>query len=343
MAHSIELGLHTFGDITLGVDGGPLSHARVIRDVIDEAVLADEVGVDCFGIGEHHRADFAVSSPEVVLAAVAGRTRRIRLGSATTVLSTDDPVRVFQRFATLDAAADGRAEIILGRGWFTESFRLFGYEMSDYDALFEEKLGLFAALTRQRAVTWHGKFRPALTSQTVFPPLEHGVLRTWVAVGATPESVLRAARHGLPLMIAVIGGEPKRFKPFVELYRTTLEKLGRPKLAIGVHSAGHVADTDARAREEFWAAYKPYRDRIGVERGWPPIEHAQFDVEVDRGSLYVGAPETVARKIAVTVRELGISRFDLKFSAGTLAHETLMHSISLYGTVVIPLVRDMLS
>lgn len=342
MAQFLEFGLDTFGDITAGPDGRLLPHAQVIRNVIDEAVFADELGVDFFGVGEHHRPDFAVSSPEIVLAVIAGRTSRIRLGSATTVLSSDDPVRVFERFATLNAAAKGRAEVILGRGWFTEFFPLFGYELSDYDVLFAEKLDLFAALIRRDTVTWRGKGRPPLTNQRVFPPIEASPLKTWIAVGSTPESVLRAAQHDLPLMLAVIGGEPQRFKPLVELYRLAFERLGRPIQAIGVHSTGYVADTDAQAREEFWPHYKRFRDRIGSERGWPPIERAKFDVEADRGSLYVGSPEMVARKIVETVKALAISRFDMKYSVGTLPHEKLLRSIELYGSKVIPIVRDIL-
>jgi probable LLM family oxidoreductase len=342
MARSLELGLDTFGDITAASDGRFLPHAQVIRNIVEEAVLADELGVDFFGVGEHHRADFAVSSPEVVLAVIAGRTRRIRLGSATTVLSSDDPVRVFQRFATLDAATSGRAEVILGRGWFLESFPLFGYEVSQYDALFEEKLDLFAALIRQNIITWRGKFRAPLTNQQVYPPIEAALLRTWVAVGASPESVLRAARYNLPMILAIIGGDPQRFRPFVELYHRAFEKLGGPSQAIGVHSAGYVADTDAQAREEFWVHYKTFRDRIGVERGWSPVSRATFNVEADRGSLYVGSPDTVARRIVTTVKTLDISRFEMKYSVGALPHEKLLHSIELYGSRVIPLVHDML-
>ncbi len=216
MPQHIEFGLDTFGDITAGPDGGLLSHAQGIRDVIEEATLADELGIDAFGVGEHHRPDFAISAPEVVLAAIAGRTKRIVLGTAVTVLSTDDPVRVFERFSTLNAASNGRAEITLGRGSFTESFPLFGYELSQYEELFEEKLDLFAALIRQEAVTWRGNTRPALTNQRVFPPLEHGplktdALKTWIGVGGSPESVIRAARYDFPLMLAIIGGDPKRF------------------------------------------------------------------------------------------------------------------------------------
>jgi probable LLM family oxidoreductase len=343
MPQHLELGLDTFGDVTAGPDGGLLAQAQVIRNVIDEAVLADELGVDFFGVGEHHRPDFAVSAPEVVLAAIAGRTRRIRLGSAVTVLSSDDPIRVYQRFSTLDAASNGRAEIIVGRGSFTESFPLFGYELSQYEALFEEKLDLLAAVIRQEAVTWHGKTRPPLTNQRVFPPVEVGPLKTWIGVGGSPESVVRAARYDMPLMLAIIGGDPKRFRQYVDLYHRAYAQFGRPVQPVGVHSPGHVADTDAQAREELWPGYKRMHDRIGAERGWPPIGRAAFDQEADRGSLYVGSPETVARKIATTAKALGLSRFDMKYSAGPLSHEKLLRSVELYGSKVIPLVRDMLA
>ncbi len=343
MAQQLELGLDTFGDITTGPDGAPLPHAQVIRNVVEEAVLADELGVDFIGVGEHHRADFAVSSPEVVLAAVAGRTRRIHLGSAVTVLSSDDPVRVFQRFATLDAVSSGRAEVILGRGSFTESFPLFGFELSDYEELFEEKLDLFAALITRQPVTWRGNTRSPLSNQRVYPTTESGSLRTWIGVGGSPESVVRAARHELPMMLAIIGGAPERFESYVELYHRSLDRLGKPVLPIGVHSPGYVADSDEQAREELWPPYKQMLDRIGAERGWNPMTRSAFEQEVDRGSLYVGSPETVARKIARTAKRLGISRFDMKYSAGALSHEKLMHSIELYGSRVIGLVRDMLA
>jgi probable LLM family oxidoreductase len=306
-------------------------------------VLADVLGVDFIGVGEHHRSDFAVSSPEVVLAAIGGRTTRIRLGSAVTVLSSDDPVRVFQRFATLDAASNGRVKVILGRGSFTESFPLFGYDLSEYEDLFEEKLNLFAALIKQEPVTWQGKTRSALTNQRVFPPIESGTLKTWVGVGGSPESVVRAARCGMPMMPAIIGGNPERFAPYIELYHRSLEQLGKSKLPVGVHSPGYIADTDKQAREELWPDYKQMRDRIGAERGWGPMERAEFEQEASQGSLYVGSPETVARRIAATARALGISRFDMKYSAGALSHEKLMRSVELYGRKVIPLVRDMLA
>ena len=339
----IELGLDTFGDVTEDTDGRLLSHPQVIRDVVDEAVLADGVGVDFIGLGEHHRADFAISSPETVLAAIAGRTERIRLGSAVTVLSSDDPVRVFQRFATLDAVSNGRAEVILGRGSFTESFPLFGYPLEQYETLFAEKLDLFAALLRQEPVTWNGTVRPPLVGQRVFPPVERAPLTTWIVVGGSPESVVRAARYDLPLMLAIIGGDPVRFRPYVDLYHRALAQLGRLPKPIGVHSPGHVADSDEAAKEELWPDYRRMHDRIGASRGWPPLERGQFEREIASGSLYVGAPETVARKIARTASALGIARFDLKYSAGPLAHAKLMRSIELYGTKVIPLVRDMLA
>lgn len=343
MAQHLELGLDTFGDVTAGVDGGLLPQAQIIRNVIEEAVLADRLGVDFFGVGEHHRADFAVSAPEIVLAAIAGRTSRIHLGSAVTVLSSDDPIRVFQRFATLDAAANGRAEVILGRGSFTESFPLFGYELSQYETLFEEKLDLFTALIRQEAVTWQGTTRPALTNQRVFPPIETGTLKTWIGVGGSPESVVRAARYDLPLMLAIIGGDPRRFRPYVDLYHRAFQQLGRSARPIGVHSPGYVADTDEKAREELWPDYKQMRDRIGAERGWPPMGRAEFEREAEHGSLYVGSPERVARKIVATATALGVSRFQMKYSAGPLPHEKLLRSIELYGSKVMPLVREMLA
>jgi len=226
VSNEFELGIDTFGDITAGPDGARLPAAQVIRNVVEEAVLADRLGLDFIGVGEHHRDDFAVSAPEVVLAAIAGKTERIRLGSAVTVLSSDDPVRVYQRFSTLDAVSGGRAEVILGRGSFIESFPLFGYRLEDYEVLFEEKLELFAALARGGPVSWSGSTRSPLTDVVVHPQVEHGPLRAWVGVGGSPQSVVRAASHGLPLMLAIIGGEPKRFAPFVDLYHRALAELG---------------------------------------------------------------------------------------------------------------------
>jgi probable LLM family oxidoreductase len=275
----------------------------------------------------------------MVLAAIAGRTKRIRLGSAVTVLSSDDPIRVYQRFATLDALSNGRAEVILGRGSFIESFPLFGLDLNQYEELFNDKLDLYAAVLTEQPVTWQGKTRPPLKSQSVYPKTESGRLTTWIGVGGTPQSVVRAAHYGLPMMLAIIGGDPKRFVPFADLFRKALKEMGKPLLPVGVHSHGFVGETDAQAREDLWPDYKRMRDKIGSERGWPPMSRAEFDREIEHGSLYVGAPETVARKIAATVKALGAVRFDMKYSAGPLSHEKMMRSIELYGRKVIPLVR----
>jgi probable LLM family oxidoreductase len=344
MTREIELGLDTFGDVTADADGRPLTHAQVLRNLVEQGVLADQVGVDFIGIGEHHREDFAVSAPEVVLAAIAARTSRIRLGSAVTVLSSDDPIRVYQRFATLDGVSGGRAEVILGRGSFTESFPLFGFDLAHYEQLFDEKLDLFAAVREQCPVTWAGSTRPPLTDQRVFPPVENAPLKTWIGVGGSPESVVRAARYGMPLMLAIIGGEPLRFSPLVDLYHRALEQLGQPDQPVGEHSPGHIAETDELAREELWPHYSTMVDRIGRERGWPPMSRAQFDSAAGpEGALFVGSPETVATKIAHVARGLGLSRFDLKYSNGALGHDKLMTCIELYGTRVIPRVRELLA
>ncbi len=344
MAQELELGLDTFGDVTHDGQARPLPHPEVIRNLVEEAVLADELGLDFIGVGEHHRPDFAVSAPEVVLAAIAGRTSRIRLGSAVTVLSSDDPVRVFQRFATLDAVSGGRAEVILGRGSFVESFPLFGYQLDDYEVLFEEKLDLFAALRGEGPIEWTGTTRAALHGQRVVPGTESGRLRTWVGVGGSPESVVRAAGHGLPLMLAIIGGQPLRFEPLVALYHRALAQLGQPVQPVGAHSPGYVAGSDEQARDELWPHHSALFARIGRERGWPPMTREQFDQAAGPdGALFVGSPDTVATKIVRVAKGLGLSRFDLKYSAGTLPHEALMSSIELYGTKVAPQVREELS
>lgn len=340
---TVELGLDTFGDVTHDDAGEPVTHAQTIRNVVDQAVLADEVGLSFFGVGEHHRREFAISSPEIVLAAAAARTSRIHLGTAVTVLSSDDPVRVFERFATLDAVSHGRAEVILGRGSFIESFPLFGYDLRDYETLFDEKLDLFSQLLEEKPVTWQGTLRAPLQEADVFPKTENG-LRAWVGVGGTPESVVRAARYGYGLMLAIIGGPADRFRPFADLYRRSLATFDKPQLPIGVHSPGHIAATDQEAWEEAYDGFAAMNNTIGRERGWPPYSRMRFQRDVGtEGALYVGSPETVARKIVDTVKSLAVQRFDMKFSTGSLSHERLMNSIELYGTRVAPLVRDMLS
>ncbi len=340
---TLELGLDTFGDVTLGADGKMLAQGRVLRNVVEQAVLADQTGIFFIGLGEHHRDDFAISAPEVVLAAIAARTSKIRLGSAVTVLSSDDPIRVFQRFSTLNALSNGRAEVILGRGSFTESFPLFGFDLNDYELLFEEKLGLFTQLIREPKITWSGQTRPPLSAQRVFPTLAAGGLKTWIGVGGSPESVVRAVSHDLPMMLAIIGGDPRRFKPHTDLYHRACAQLGHTPHPLGVHSPGHVADTDEIAREQLWPHYKKLHDRIGAERGWSPTTRAQFEAEAAHGSLYVGSPETVAKKIAATARDLGLGRFDMKYSSGPMPHDQLMRSVELYGTKVIPMVHDLLA
>ncbi|WP_413874904.1 LLM class flavin-dependent oxidoreductase [Albidovulum sp.] len=339
---TLELALDTFGDVTLGPDGRMKPQDQVIRDVVEQAVLADAVGVDFIGLGEHHRDDFAISAPEVILGAIAARTARIRLGTAVTVLSSDDPIRVFQRFSTLHALSGGRAEVILGRGSFTESFPLFGFDLKDYETLFNEKLDLFTMLLRDRKVSWSGTTRTALKDQPVHPALARP-LRAWIGVGGTPESVMRAVHYDLPMMLAIIGGPAARFRPFVDLYHRAAGQAGRAPQPIGVHSPGHVADTDEAAKEDLWPHYKRLLDRIGRERGWSPVSRDHFEAEAGQGALYVGSPETVARKIAGTVRALGLSRFEMKYSSGPMPHDRLMRSVELYGARVIPLVRDMLA
>lgn len=341
---NVELGLDTFGDVTVGEDGERLSDAQTIRDIVDQAVLADQVGLSFFGVGEHHRHEFAVSSPELVLAAAAARTEKIHLGTAVTVLSSDDPVRVYERFATLDALSAGRAEVILGRGSFIESFPLFGYDLGDYEVLFEEKLDLLSQLLTEKPVTWQGTTRAALNNADVFPKTENGI-RAWVGVGGSPESVVRTARYGYGLMLAIIGGSADRFRPYVDLYHRSLASFGHSgAMPVGVHSPGHIADSDAQAWDELYPAMEANRNAIGAERGWPPYSRLQFQHDIGpEGAVYAGSPETVARKIAATMKTLGATRFDLKYANGTLSHAKLMRSIELYGTKVAPLVSEMLS
>ncbi|MEY3971632.1 MAG: hypothetical protein RLY84_25 [Actinomycetota bacterium] len=340
---SIEFGLDTFGDITLDDKGAPQSAGVVIREVVEQAKLADELGLSGFNIGEHHRDDYAVSAPDTILAGIATVTKNIRLGTGVTVLSSEDPVRVYQRFATIDALSIGRAEITAGRGSFIESFPLFGYDLNDYHVLFEEKLDLLVKLLKEDAVTWSGTTRASLTNQQVYPKTERGRIPLRVGVGGSPESVLRAAKHGIPMALAIIGGDPARFAPYANLYRETLDKTGQPQLPISIHSPGHIAETDEQAIEEQWPHYQSAFGRIGRERGWGPMTKMHYMSEVNGGSLYVGSPETVARKIAYAISSVGANRFDLKYANGPMPHSKTMRSIELYATKVVPMVNELLT
>jgi probable LLM family oxidoreductase len=340
----LEFGLDTFGDVTHGARDRPLSHAQTIRNVVEHGVLADQAGIDFFGIGEHHTDDLPMPAADVVLAAVAARTTRIRLGSAVTVLSSDDPVRVFQRFSTLNAISGGRAEVILGRGSSIDSFPLFGYDLADYEDLFEEKTGLFAELLKGGRITWQGKTRPSLHDQDVVPHTESGPFPAWIGVGGSPQSVIRAARYGFSLMLAIIGGPPARFAPFSQLFGQALERFDRDPLPVGVHAPGHVAASDPIALDQFWPRYLQVIRHYSRIRGFGvPTKQAFLDEVGPRGALYVGSPETVARKIATNLPVLGANRFDLKYGMGGLAHEHLMTNIELYATEVIPRVRELLA
>jgi probable LLM family oxidoreductase len=321
-----------------------LSHAQTIRDVVEQGVLAEQVGVDFFGIGEHHTDDMPMPAADVVLSAIAARTSRIHLGSAVTVLSSDDPVRVFQRYSTLNAVSGGRAEVILGRGSSIDSFPLFGYDLADYEELFEEKTNLFAELLKGGPVTWQGKTRAALYDQDVVPRTENGPFPAWIGVGGSPQSVVRAAHYGFSLMLAIIGGNPARFAPFSQLFQKALERFGRAPLPVGVHSPGHVAATDEQARDEFWPYYLAVLRHYSRIRGFAVPTKESFEYEVGpHGALYVGSPETVAQKIATNLTVLGANRFDLKYGMGGLSHRALMTNIELYGTKVVPRVRELLA
>ena len=339
----VEFGLDSFGDIPVDENGKLFTHAAAIRQVVKEAILADKLGVDAISLGEHHRPDFSISSPEMVLAAVASKTKKIKLASGVTVLSSDDPVRVFQRFSTLDALSNGRAQVILGRGSFTESFPLFGYDLTDYELLFEEKIDLFSKLLDEKPVSWSGTTRASLEDADVYPKTESGRLQTLVGVGGSPKSVIRAARYGFPLMLAIIGGSAERFVPYVELYQKALKEYGKDPLPVGMHSPGFIAETDEEAMEIAWPAHKANFDRIGKSRGWKPMRYDHFKGEVAYGSLYIGSPETVAQKMAKSIKALGVERFDLVYGGGPMAASARLNMIELYGAKVIPRVRELLN
>jgi len=338
----ISFGLDTFGNMSLDDSGNPQSAAQVIRDVLAQGQLADRLGLNNFNIGEHHRDDFAVTAPDTILAGLATTTSDIILGTGVTVLSSEDPVRVYQRFATIDALSNGRVQITAGRGSFIESFPLFGYELSDYNELFEQKLELLVELLKEQPVTWSGTMRAGLTHQEVYPKTEGGKIPLRVGVGGSPESVIRAARLEIPMALAIIGGDPARFEPFARLYRESLAKLGVDQLPVSIHSPGHIAETDEQAIDEAWPGYEASFGKIGRERGWAPTTKEHFLAEVNHGSMYVGSPETVAQKIAHALSSVGANRFDLKYDMGPLPHSKLVKSIELYATEVVPKVRKLL-
>jgi len=343
----MEIGISTFVERTPDpVTKETVSPHQRMRDLIEEVELMDQVGLDVFAVGEHHRPDFVASSPAVILAAAAARTKKIKLSSAVTVLSSDDPVRVFQDFATVDLLSDGRAEIMAGRGSFIESFPLFGYDLNDYDDLFAEKLDLLVKLNKSEKISWKGKHRPAIDNLGVYPrPYQHE-LPIWVAVGGTPQSVVRAASYGLPLAMAIIGGSPEQFVSLAQLYRNTWKKAGHDesKLQISVHSHGYIADTSQQAGDEFFPSYQYVMTQLGRERGWGPMTRQSFEaMRTKKGALLVGSPQEVTEKILYEQELFGLTRFLLHISVGTMPHKQVMRAIELLGTKVAPEVRKHLS
>ncbi|NNH72881.1 LLM class flavin-dependent oxidoreductase [Nocardia uniformis] len=335
----MELGLTTFAEMIAVGDAPAPSAGQRLCEVVEEAVATERAGLDVYGVGEHHRSDFAASSPAMVLSAIAARTERIQLTSAVTVLSSADPVRTYQDFATLDLISNGRAELMAGRGSFIESFPLFGYDLADYDELFTEKLALLLKIREEGPVSWSGRFRAPLTDAVIYPRTERP-LPVWIAVGGTPESVARAGLLGLPLAIAIIGGQPARFKPLVDLYHRALEEGGHEQQPVAVHAHGYIADTDSQAVNDFYAPYAVAMSNIGRERGWGPMTREQFDsLRSQSGSLFVGTPDYVAEKIANVRDTLGLDRFMLHTSVGTLPHEKVLRNIELLGEKVAPQVR----
>ncbi|MFL6181230.1 MAG: LLM class flavin-dependent oxidoreductase, partial [Actinomycetes bacterium] len=343
-ARRFELGLNSFGDVaTTGPDRRVLTDPETIRLLIEEATLAESVGLDLFSIGEHYRQDHTDSATPVLLAAIARDTERIGLGTSVTVLSTNDPVRLYQDFATVDAVSNGRARLVLGRASVTESFALFGFDLAEYEALFEEKLDLFMRLQREEAVTWQGRFRAPLSEERLRPRMPTGGIPTWIGVGGSPDSVVRAAHYGLPLMFAIIGGKPERFAGHVELYRRALEQAGHPEQPIAQHSLGLIAPTDAEAVDTYWPSWQPVVESLSKERGFYAPTRERFERELDDGAMFVGSPETVAQKIARVARGLHLSRFDLKYDLIHLPVDARRQSIELYGREVAPRVRELLA
>jgi probable LLM family oxidoreductase len=339
---TLEFGLNTFGDVPTD-NGRTLTDAETLRLMVEEAKLAESVGLDIFSVGEHYREGYVDSAGPVVLAAMASVTERIRLGTSVTVLSTNDPVRLYNEFSTLDAVSNGRAQMILGRASQTQSFPLFGYDLADYEELFEEKLELFMKLQREESVTWSGKTRAPLVDETLHPRMRAGGIPTWIGVGGSPNSVIRAAQYGLPLMLAIIGGQPDRFAGHVDLYFRALEQFGHPRLPVGQHALGLIAETDEEAAETWWNAWQPAVERMSRERGFYPPTRERYDAELTTGALFVGSPETVAVKIARMVDVLSISRFDLKYDIEGLPVAARSRTIELLGTQVASRVRELLA
>jgi len=342
MTTTFELGLNSFGEVATDATGRVLSDAETVRLLVDEAKLAEASGLDVFSVGEHYRAGHNDSASPVLLAAIATATERIKLGTSVTVLSTNDPVRLYHEFSTLDAVSNGRAQLILGRASATESFPLFGYDLADYEELFEEKLDLFMRLQREESVTWSGTTRAPLTDQTLHPQMPAGGIPTWIGVGGSPNSVIRAARYGMPLMLAIIGGQPSRFAGHVELYQRALAEFGHPSLPVGQHSLGLIADTDDEARETWWRHWEPVVTAISAERGFYAPTRDRYEAELAGGALFVGSPDTVARKIADSAHDLSLSRFDLKYDIMHLPLETRAKTIELLGTEVAPRLERLL-
>ncbi len=338
----MELGIYTFGEVTPDArTGEQVSVQQRLRDLVEEIELADRVGLDVFGVGEHHRPDYVISAPAVVLAAAAERTQRIRLTSAVNVLSSDDPVRVFQQFATLDLLSGGRAEIMAGRGSFIESFPLFGYELRDYDSLFSEKLELLLKLRESERVTWSGGHRSPIEDRGVYPRPLQDPLPIWIAVGGTPESAVRAGTLGLPMALAIIGGEPARFAPFAELFRRAARSAGHDDLPLSINSHGFIADSADEAAEIAFPPMKLMMDRIGRERGWPPMTREQFEASRTlHGSSFIGSPAEIVEKILYQHEIFGHERFLVQFTIGSISHDKVMRCIELFGTEVAPAVRE---
>ena len=337
----MELGLYTFADMPIGTGEDKSAHQR-IEDLMEEIKLADELGLDVFGVGEHHRPDYAVSSPAVILGAAASITKNIRLASAVTVLSSDDPVRVFQQFSTVDLLSGGRAEIMAGRGSFIESFPLFGYDLQNYDELFTEKLDLLLQLNEQEKISWSGKHRAVVENRGVYPRPYQQALPIWLAAGGTPASAVRAGTLGLPLALAIIGGSPEQFVPFINLYRSSAAKAGNDpqNLQLGINSHVYIAADSQQAGNEFYPSYAAMMNNIGKDRGWSPLSRQQFDYSrSEKGALAIGSPQQVIDKILYEYELFGNTRFLAQMSMGNMPHEKIMHSIELFGTQVAPAIR----